>query len=123
MPHGYRDVPDWAREAWLGALSLGVISTVVAFLIFFWAVRRFGPGRGAMVSYLAPVAALTLAFFVLGERPLPLQLAGAIVIVLVVRLAAARRSVGSFAAMQGHSARLVEASRDVLGTFRSPLPT
>jgi O-acetylserine/cysteine efflux transporter len=65
-----------------------VFSTVVAFLIFFWAVRRFGAGLAAMVSYLVPIAALTLAFVVLGERPLPLQLVGALVIVLGVRLAA-----------------------------------
>lgn len=84
---GYRDVPGWGAQAWLAAASLGVISTVVAFLIFFWAVSRFGAGRGAMVTYLAPVAGLILAFLVLGERPLPLQLVGALVIVLGVRLA------------------------------------
>ena len=90
LEHGYRDVPSWGREAWLAAVFLGVISTVVAFLIFFWAVRRFGAGLAAMVSYLAPVAALILAFVILGERPLPLQLVGAIVIVIGVRLATRR---------------------------------
>lgn len=84
---GYRDVPGWSAQAWLAAASLGVISTVIAFLIFFWAVSRFGAGLGAMVSYLAPVAGLVLAFVVLGERPLPIQLVGALVIVLGVRLA------------------------------------
>jgi drug/metabolite transporter (DMT)-like permease len=88
LEYGYRDIPSWGPQAWLAASFLGVISTVVAFLIFFWAVRRFGAGLAAMVSYLAPIAALTLAFIVLGERPLPLQLVGAIVIVLGVRLAA-----------------------------------
>ena len=88
LEHGYRDVPSWTAQAWLAAAVLGVISTVVAFLIFFWAVSRFGPGLAAMVSYLVPIAALTLAFVVLGERPLPLQLVGAVVIVLGVRLAA-----------------------------------
>jgi drug/metabolite transporter (DMT)-like permease len=41
-----------------------------------------------MVSYLVPIAALILAFVVLGERPLPLQLVGALVIVSGVRIAA-----------------------------------
>ena len=68
---------------------------LVAFLIFFWAVSRFGAGLGAMVSYLAPIAALALAFIVLGERPLPLQLVGAVVIVLGVHLAARPAAVGS----------------------------
>ena len=88
LEHGYRDIPSWGAQAWLAATFLGVISTVVAFLIFFWAVSRFGAGLGAMVSYLAPIAALILAFVVLGERPLPVQLVGAVVIVLGVRLAA-----------------------------------
>jgi drug/metabolite transporter (DMT)-like permease len=88
LEHGYRDVPSWGAQAWLAAAFLGVISTVVAFLIFFWAVSRFGAGLAAMVSYLAPIAALILAFIVLGERPLPLQLVGAVVIVLGVRIAA-----------------------------------
>jgi drug/metabolite transporter (DMT)-like permease len=88
LEHGYSDMASWGAQAWLAALSLGVFSTVVAFLIFFWAVSRFGAGLGAMISYLAPIAALILAFVVLGERPLPLQLVGALVIVLGVRLAA-----------------------------------
>lgn len=87
LEQGYRDVPGWSAQAWLAAASLGVISTVVAFLIFFWAVSRFGAGLGAMVTYLALVAGLILAFLVLGERPLPLQLVGALVILLGVRLA------------------------------------
>lgn len=88
LEHGYRDLPTWAPEAWRAIAVLGLISTVVAFLIFFWAVRRFGAGLAAMISYLAPVAALILAFAVLGERALPLQLVGAAVILLGVRLAA-----------------------------------
>jgi drug/metabolite transporter (DMT)-like permease len=88
LEQGYRDLPSWGVQAWLAALSLGVISTVVAFLIFFWAVSRFGAGLGAMISYIVPIAALILAFVVLGERPLALQIAGALVIVLGVRLAA-----------------------------------
>lgn len=88
LEHGYRDLPAWAPEAWRAVAVLGVISTAVAFLIFFWAVRRFGAGLAAMISYLAPVAALLLAYALLGERPLPLQLLGAAVILLGVRLAA-----------------------------------
>jgi drug/metabolite transporter (DMT)-like permease len=99
LEQGYRDVPGWGLQTWLAVLVLGVISTVVAFLIFFWAVGRFGAGLGAMVSYLVPIAALILAFVVLGERPLPLQLVGAIVIVAGVRLAA-RRSLPSVAVPQ-----------------------
>jgi len=90
LAHGYRDVPSWPPETWIAAGSLGVISTAVAFVLFFWAVHRFGASLAAMVSYLTPVSSLILAFVFLAERPLPLQLAGGAVIVLGVRIAARR---------------------------------
>ena len=86
----YRDVPSWSMETWVAALFLGVFSTAVAFVLFFWAVRRFGPSLAALVAYLTPVSTLVLAFFILGERPLPLQLVGGIVVVLGDRVAARR---------------------------------
>jgi len=90
LAHGYRDVPSWPPETWIAAGSLGVISTAVAFVLFFWAVHRFGASLAAMVSYLTPVSSLILAFVFLAERPLPLQMAGGAVIVLGVRIAARR---------------------------------
>jgi drug/metabolite transporter (DMT)-like permease len=90
LAQGYRDVPSWPPETWIAAGSLGVVSTAVAFVLFFWAVHRFGASLAAMVSYLTPVSSLILAFFILAERPLPLQLAGGAVIVLGVRIAARR---------------------------------
>lgn len=89
----YRDVPSWAAETWLAAGFLGVFSTALAYVLFFWAVHRFGPSLAAMVSYLVPVASLVLAFLILAERPLPLQLVGAAVIVIGVRLGARRSAV------------------------------
>jgi O-acetylserine/cysteine efflux transporter len=70
------------------AAALLEMAPIVAFLIFFWAVHRFSVGLGAMISYVVPIAGLILAFVVLGERPRPLQIVGALVIVLDVRLAA-----------------------------------
>jgi drug/metabolite transporter (DMT)-like permease len=62
-------------------------------------VKRFGASLAAMVSYLTPVAALILAFVILAERPLPLQLVGGAVIVIGVRLAAR----GAHSSMPEHS--------------------
>ena len=50
-----------------------------------------------MVSYLTPVATLVLAFLILAERPLPLQLVGAAVIAVGVRLAGASVRGGALA--------------------------
>jgi len=93
VPQAYRDVPSWAAETWLAAGFLGVFSTAVAFVLFFWAVHRFGPSLAAMVTYLTPVATLVLAVLILGEQPLPLQLVGGAGIVIGVRLAARRSGV------------------------------
>jgi drug/metabolite transporter (DMT)-like permease len=90
LPQAYRDVPTWGTETWLAAGFLGVFSTSVAFVLFFWAVHRYGASLAAMVTYLTPIATLVLAFLILGERPLPLQLVGGAVIVVGVRLAARR---------------------------------
>jgi drug/metabolite transporter (DMT)-like permease len=95
LEHGYGDIPTWSGQSWLAAAILGVLSTVVAFLIFFWAVRRFGPSRGALISYIVPVAALVIAFVVLGERPFPLQLVGAVIILAGVRLVTKARAAPS----------------------------
>ena len=86
VEQSYRDLPTWSGQTWLAAWILGVVSTFIAFLIFFWAVSRFGASRGALISYLAPIAALLIAFVVLGERPLPLQLVGAVIVLAGVRL-------------------------------------
>jgi drug/metabolite transporter (DMT)-like permease len=88
----YRDVPSWSLETWLAAGFLGVFSTAVAYVLFLWAVRRLGAGLAAMVSYLTPVGTLLLAFVILGDRPLLLQLVGGAVIVIGVRVAAYRSS-------------------------------
>ena len=87
---GYADVPSWPLSAWLGILYLVAFGTIVGFVLFYWAVRRFGAGIGAMSSYMVPVAAVTLAFFFLGERPHPAQLVGAAVILAGVRIATLR---------------------------------
>ena len=89
-PSAYRDVPSWTGPTWLAAGFLGVFSTAVAYVLFLWAVHRFGASLAAMVTYLTPVGALVLAFLILGERPLPLQILGGAVIVIGVRLAAHR---------------------------------
>jgi drug/metabolite transporter (DMT)-like permease len=87
LEQGYRDVPTWPLGAWLDIAYLVVFATTVGFVLFYWAVRRFGAGLASMVSYLVPIFALIQAAFLLDERPTPLQLVGGAVILLGVRLA------------------------------------
>jgi drug/metabolite transporter (DMT)-like permease len=87
LEHGYADVPSWPLSAWLDIAYLVVFATIVAFVLFYWAVRRFGAGLASMVSYLVPIFALIQAVTILGEEPEPLAIVGGAVILVGVRVA------------------------------------
>jgi drug/metabolite transporter (DMT)-like permease len=90
VERGYTDVATWSAGAWFAAVWLSMVSTTFAFVIFFWAVRRFGPSLASIISYLAPPAGVVIAFLVLGERPSALQVLGALVILAGVAIATRR---------------------------------
>lgn len=87
LEKGYADVPTWSAFAWLDIAYLVVFATTVGFVLFYWAVRRFGAGMASMVSYLVPVFALVQAVLILGEQPAPLEIVGGAVILAGVRVA------------------------------------
>jgi len=87
LEQGYRDVPAWPVSAWLDIGYLAVFATTIGFVLFYWAVQRFGAGLASMVSYLVPVFTLIGAAIFLGERPTAVQLVGGAVILAGVRVA------------------------------------
>lgn len=92
LEHGYADVGTWSAGTWLAQGYVTVLQGVVSFVLFFWAVGRYGAGLASMTSYLVPLATLALAIVVLGERPAPIQWAGGAVILVGVRLATRSRT-------------------------------
>lgn len=90
--------PSLAATNW-GAVSLagwgavayaGILALVVAYLFWYRGVRVLGPTRASMYSNLQPLFAMTAAWPLLGERPRPQQLAGALCIIgglLLTRMA------------------------------------
>jgi len=90
LEHGYADVPSWSLGAWANIAYLVVFATTVGFVLFYWAVRRYGAGMASMVSYLVPIFALVQAVTILGEQPAPLEIAGGVVILAGVRVATLR---------------------------------
>lgn len=90
LEHGYADVPSWSLTTWLEIAYLVVFATTVGFVLFYWAVRRFGAANASMVSYLVPVFALVQAVLILGEQPAFLEIVGALVILVGVRVATLR---------------------------------
>lgn len=95
LEKGYADVPQWPVSAWLVVLYLAVFATTVGYVLFYWAVRRFGAGMASMVSYLVPVFALVQAVLILGEHPSPIEIVGGAVILAGVRVATLRFSPAS----------------------------
>ena len=91
LEHGYQDVPTWPISAWLDIAYLVVFATIVGFVLFYWAVRRFGAGLASMVSYLVPVFALVQAAVLLNEHITLLEVGGGAVILVGVRLATWRQ--------------------------------
>ncbi|CAN5584206.1 DMT family transporter [soil metagenome] len=76
--------------AWIALLYLGILGTGVAYVLFFRVISAWGATRATLVTYVLPVVAIALGFVVLGERLLPLELAGAALIIAGVVLVNAR---------------------------------
>jgi drug/metabolite transporter (DMT)-like permease len=79
----------WTSLAWLLLLSL--TSQTIGWLLITWSLPRLPVAISSLTLLLQPAAAMLLAAAVLGERPSPIQVAGAVVVccgVLAVSLAA-----------------------------------
>jgi len=61
---------DWravAWQGWAGLLFMSALASVLAYLLYFWALRHVSASRIAAFSYLLPVLATLLGIMFLGE--------------------------------------------------------
>lgn len=72
------------------ALTLGVVCTALAFLVFFALVRTIGPTRATVITFVNPAVALALGVAVLGE-PVTVGMAVGFPLVLLGSVLATRR--------------------------------
>jgi drug/metabolite transporter (DMT)-like permease len=80
---------SWASVrpvAWLGLAFSGCLSITVAYWLWYDSVERIGSSRTAIYSNTVPVAALLIAWVMLGERPTWLHVAGTAAILAGVAL-------------------------------------
>ncbi len=80
----WRSVP-W--QGWAGLFYMAAISSVAAYVLFYWALRHMDASRVAAVNYFQPVGVILLAAIILGERPTAHLLSGGALILLGVYLA------------------------------------
>ncbi|MCH9780927.1 MAG: DMT family transporter [Alphaproteobacteria bacterium] len=71
-------------QVWIGLVGIGVLSTGVAYLIYFRLIETVGAVNFSLVTYLIPVAAILLGTVFLGERLTATDFAGAGIILLGV---------------------------------------
>lgn len=69
-------VPDSA-DVWFSLIGLAVISTVIAGMTLFIGMRSLAPSTAALIATLEPVLTLLWAVTLLDESLVPLQIAGA----------------------------------------------
>lgn len=84
------DLHAISASAWFGVVYAGALSIGVAYLIWYYGVRRIGNTRTAAYSNLVPVVALIAAWLQLGEIPTAGQLLGAGIILAGLTLAQVR---------------------------------
>lgn len=73
--------PPWtlpvpSQTAFLALVGLALISTALAYLLFFRIMRTAGPSNVMLVTFLIPVSAILLGSGLLGEALLPRHFAG-----------------------------------------------
>jgi drug/metabolite transporter (DMT)-like permease len=73
--------------SWWSAISLGVICTGVALILFFRLIARVGPAKAITVTYLIPVFGVLWGFLILDEPVNASMLAGCAVILVGTGLA------------------------------------
>ena len=84
VPFGWHDIVTASGGAWLGAIYLGVLPSAVGFVLWGYAVARLPVVTATSLLYLVPAVAVVISFVWLGEIPLPVELAGGLVVVLGV---------------------------------------
>ena len=63
-------------ETWLALLIIGFVLTSAAFIALFWLLPRVGPTNTSTVTFIAPIFAVLLGAWLLGEQVLPEHLMG-----------------------------------------------
>lgn len=74
-------------QAWVAVLLLGVLSTGLAYILYFRLIANAGPTNAITVTYLIPISAMILGALVIDEAITPPMLVGCAVILLGTALA------------------------------------
>jgi drug/metabolite transporter (DMT)-like permease len=68
-------------------LVMAIMSTLLAILFFLKGVQKIGAAKATLISTAEPIFCLILAFFILGEKLTPIEIAGSILVFISMQLA------------------------------------
>jgi drug/metabolite transporter (DMT)-like permease len=80
-PHSPSPIP---RSLWIGVAYASVLSSAVASVLWTRSLQALGGSRTAIFNCVTPIFAALSAWLIFGERPLPIQAAGAALVVVGV---------------------------------------
>ena len=83
----------WEPRVWVLLVVIVIVPTFVAVVLYLQGIRGLGPSQAAVISTMEPLFTIALAAAVLGERLVPVQVFGAVLVLggVVVAEVAARR--------------------------------
>jgi drug/metabolite transporter (DMT)-like permease len=74
-------LPEAGWPAWLAVLFLAIVTSIVGYVGWYWALAKGGIARIATIQFFQPISGLILAAILLGERlTLPLAAASAVIL-------------------------------------------
>ena len=73
-----------SATGWSAILGLAVLSTALAYIVFFRLVIHAGPANANLVTMLIPVSAILLGYLVLDETLKPREIIGTLIIILAL---------------------------------------
>jgi len=90
IPGAVHRIAHASPAAWLGLAYMIFVTSVTAYMIWYWALAHLPAARVAIFSNLQPLATAVLAHFFLGEHVTPQFVGGALVVISGVVLAQMR---------------------------------
>jgi drug/metabolite transporter (DMT)-like permease len=91
LAFGHELTMDWSVSYVVSFLYLTILSSVVAFILFFILVQRIGPSRSAYFTLLSPMVAILISVYA-ENLPVTLALVGGVVAILFGNYIAIRPS-------------------------------
>lgn len=93
-------VAAWPQQmpglrSWAALLALGVLSSGLAYILYFRLIERLGPARATSVTFLVPVFAVLNGMLLLGETVTPWMLGCGAVVVIGTALASGMMRLGT----------------------------